>query len=657
MMRLLKKVITLALVATLVLSCAVFALPASAANYGITVGVESKSVSAGDSFDVAVSIKSNPGIISMRLYIEYDSNYLTLTDAKDAGVLGSYTFGDSYKSPYILMWSNGTSENFTNTGTIATLTFTAASNITSETNTLINVTTRSVNDILNSNLVADSITLTPSNGNITISPQTVSVLGVSVSPKSKTLTSVGSTFTLSADVGPSNATNKTVTFLSSNTAVATVNASTGVVTAVADGFATITATTVDGGYTDTCEVEVSLPHVHNIVSVSGVAATCTSTGVTAHYKCTGCGTLFTDASGTQSTTEDELTIAMLPHTPGTEYYSSETSHWRKCTVCHSAVQTAAHSYNGDHTCTVCGYINTVSTSGLRFYGANLTFNSDISVNFFVEKSLITDGGYSDPYVSFSLNGSVINVNTYTLYGNGNYYMFTFNNIAPNKMNDTIYATLYAEKDGQLYNSAIKEYSIVSYCENKLNSTTDNELRTLIVDLLNYGAKSQLYTDYKVDQLATGFLNETQASWGTSYTPALKNIAKLYNDVASPTVSWTAAGLVLNNSVTMRFKFTTDEDISDLTVKVRGDNYIWTISPQAVVATDGGYYVYFDALKAQQMSEQIYIAVYKGTDQVSKTYRYSIESYAYSYQNSTDTELAELVVAMMNYGNSAYAYAN
>ena len=46
-----------------------------------------------------------------------------------------------------------------------------------------------------------------------------------------------------------------------------------------------------------------------IVSVAAVAATCTGTGVAAHYKCTKCGCLFTDAAGTNETTLDALTVA------------------------------------------------------------------------------------------------------------------------------------------------------------------------------------------------------------------------------------------------------------------------------------------------------------------------------------------------------------
>lgn len=61
---------------------------------------------------------------------------------------------------------------------------------------------------------------------------------------------------LTAVVYPTNATNNKVTWTSSNNNVATVN-DTGHVTAVTVGEATITATTEDGGYTDTCVVTVT----------------------------------------------------------------------------------------------------------------------------------------------------------------------------------------------------------------------------------------------------------------------------------------------------------------------------------------------------------------------------------------------------------------
>lgn len=81
----------------------------------------------------------------------------------------------------------------------------------------------------------------------------VPVTGVTLS--GATSVNVGNTITLTATVAPDNATDKTVTWTSSNESVATV--ADGVVTGVAAGTATITVTTEDGGFTADCTVTVS----------------------------------------------------------------------------------------------------------------------------------------------------------------------------------------------------------------------------------------------------------------------------------------------------------------------------------------------------------------------------------------------------------------
>lgn len=82
----------------------------------------------------------------------------------------------------------------------------------------------------------------------------VAVSGVSVSPTNASVV-VGNTIQLSSTVSPSSASNKAVNWSSNNTAVATVS-STGVVTGVAEGSATITVSTQDGSKTDSCIVKV-----------------------------------------------------------------------------------------------------------------------------------------------------------------------------------------------------------------------------------------------------------------------------------------------------------------------------------------------------------------------------------------------------------------
>ena len=92
---------------------------------------------------------------------------------------------------------------------------------------------------------------------LTVNAATVSVTGVTLEPTSLSLFT-GNTATLTATVHPDNATNQNVTWESSNTEVATVDAN-GKVTAVGAGEATITVTTEDGCKTATCIVTVTVP--------------------------------------------------------------------------------------------------------------------------------------------------------------------------------------------------------------------------------------------------------------------------------------------------------------------------------------------------------------------------------------------------------------
>lgn len=85
-------------------------------------------------------------------------------------------------------------------------------------------------------------------------PKTVAVTGVSLSKSTISLTE-GGTETLTATVSPDNASNKSVSWKSSATDIATVDGS-GKVTAVKPGSATITVSTTDGGKTATCSVTV-----------------------------------------------------------------------------------------------------------------------------------------------------------------------------------------------------------------------------------------------------------------------------------------------------------------------------------------------------------------------------------------------------------------
>ena len=109
---------------------------------------------------------------------------------------------------------------------------------------------------------------------LNIKSATVPVTGVTLNQAELSLYT-GESKTLTATVQPDSATNKNVTWESSNKSVATVDA-TGEVTAIGAGTATITVTTVDGNKTATCTVTVTAAPV----PVSGVSLNKDSTSLT-----------------------------------------------------------------------------------------------------------------------------------------------------------------------------------------------------------------------------------------------------------------------------------------------------------------------------------------------------------------------------------------
>ena len=103
-----------------------------------------------------------------------------------------------------------------------------------------------------SGLIQDAVIAETS---LTVARTSVGVTGVTLSKTTLTL-AAGKSETLAATIRPSGSTEKGVTWKSSDTSIATVDAN-GKVTGVKAGTATITVTTDDGGYTATCSVTVT----------------------------------------------------------------------------------------------------------------------------------------------------------------------------------------------------------------------------------------------------------------------------------------------------------------------------------------------------------------------------------------------------------------
>ena len=314
-----------------------------------------------------------------------------------------------------------------------------------------------------------------------------------------------------------------------------------------------------------------------------------------------------------------------------------------------------------YTCSICGdsyvddYVDAVGIGTLKFSSASLMLQHDLTINYFVDANLFVEDAYVNPYVTFVVGNATETVTEYTV--RDGMYVFACRHLSPSQMGDTMTATLYGELDGQLYSYAM-EYGVSKYCYSMLAQTEDAKLRTLLVDLLNYGAAAQTYTWYKDKTLCNANLTAEQLAWGTSAVPAVSSVTNTkYAVTENKKVSWKAASLVLQNSVTMRFRFGA-QSIENLSVKISAAGSEWTLTQiSAAAGLEGQYYVDFTGLTARQMRENVYVTVYEGDTAVSNTLLYSVESYAAAKQNDADADLVALLVAMIRYGDSAAAYLN
>ena len=293
----------------------------------------------GATVKVAINITENPGIVSGKVTVNYDSTALEFVKADFlATAKGLGDSGDSNLNKpgvYVLVFGKDTATaNTTFTGKAFELTFKVLDGATAQ-EYPITLTTNSKYDFLN--LDANGVAFQADNGSITLKAKQVAVSKITVYPKTLNL-EVGQIGTkLTATVTPDNATDKTVTWTSSDKNVATVDKDNGTVTPVGEGTATITATAANGKK-DTCKVTVTpaaCAHTDKTL-VPKEESTCMKQGHDAYYTCDKCHAMF-DMDGKVITKIPYLPLAAhkltkIDAVPATCTEDGTEAYWT-CSVC------------------------------------------------------------------------------------------------------------------------------------------------------------------------------------------------------------------------------------------------------------------------------------------------------------------------------------
>lgn len=321
--------------------------------------------------------------------------------------------------------------------------------------------------------------------------------------------------------------------------------------------------------------------------------------------------------------------------------------------------TYSAAYSGEFDEEYAPEIKADNPADLTLSSVSISFGESILMNFYTKAEL---AGYTDPYVVFTCEGDVDKVTGELVDGR---YKFVYNKIYPQLLTDEVTAVLYAKKDGVVYygnsvTTSVKKYSTAvmkSCADGKTN--VDITLRTLLVDLLNYGTEAQKYKNYKLNDFANKDLTEEQKSWA-SPEPELKSISNTnYEDATHNSLTgdakatWKSVKVRFAETVQLMPVFATD-DITNKTVKIEIKNETFTYTEKDFnKRSDGTYELIFNKLYANEMRTPVYMTIYENGKQCSNVCRYSIESYVYGVRNAGYDD--DLFTAMMKYGIAAEKY--
>ena len=430
---------------------------------------------------------------------------------------------------------------------------------------------------------------------------------------------------------------------------------------------------------------------HTSVTDKAVAATCTATGLTEGSHCSVCNAVI-KAQTTVAALGHSYTSKVTAPTCTAQGYTTYTcsrcadsykdtytdaighnytytdcgeTHEGVCENCSNKV-TESHNYS-DGNC-ICGAIEITApiTDTVITISHSLNLASDISINYAVKASLLTN------YDSFYLEVQrpVYSGNAMTGFKTikidpvltGNYYYFTMTDITAVNMNDELVAILHMTKGKQEYISKTDSYSIVTYALNQLNKdTAADKLKTLCADLLRYGAAAQNFKGYRTDAGATVPMTDANRAWFSDINAVtFGNTNMVHNDLTNPLITWAGKTLNLESKVVVKFIFNAGAytgNISNLTLRMvyRDNSGIYrtvTLTDPAVYNEAKRQYAFeFDGLLAAELRTALSVAVYSGDVQLSPTLQYSPDTYG----NNKTGNLGELCKALFAYSDSAKAY--
>ena len=241
------------------------------------------------------------------------------------------------------------------------------------------------------------------------------------------------------------------------------------------------------------------------------------------------------------------------------------------------------------------------------------------------------------------------------------FTFDFTGVNPQRMTDTLKATVYAEDaSGNVVEYQVADYSVAQYCSNKLAKLgQDDSLRKLIGNLVAYGAAAQVYQNYRTDNLVSTVVS---GAVSTDYTDRLSSVTRYTGKVTGAAgVTIKGKTLVLSNTFAVRVYFTVNEgvDIANVSFNVTANGKTDTVNSFEKDEKLGYYYFDYANLNATQLDREVKFESFVNETGVGDMVTYSVNTYLAKKMPNYDksSNAYKLMAELFNYGCACTEYAS
>ena len=431
---------------------------------------------------------------------------------------------------------------------------------------------------------------------------------------------------------------------------------------------------------------------HTEVVDAAVPATCTATGLTAGKHCSVCNTVLIAQTTVPAKGHTEVVDAAVPAT----CTATGLTAGKHCSVCntvliaqttvpakgHTEVIDAAVAptlvktglTEGRH-CSVCDAVLVPQqTLDMRAISVryNCAFGSDFSMVYAIPQADLA--GCTDMRLTVEreryAGGAPDGTETQTLLpaaydiDGAAYYRFDFDGIGAAQMGDSLTATLHFVYDGAAYSRDLGAYDLGQYAKERLRTSASEAYRTLMADLLKYGAAAQAYLGYRTDApVDNGLSNTENALASRDYAPLADISADSDTGIYPAEITQKEFRLDGRIALCVATDLGRDSDLSGVLLRIRytdrsGHAVERRIGGAAFVYSEaaGGYTVRFDELKASELRSVLTLTLVRNGAPISRTVQYSFDAYVEScLAAGADAEFKALLECTLRYADSARAY--